>query len=113
MRKHCSQVVIENFFEPCALYLLLQKPSYGYELMQQLSEKCTCSVNVANLYRGLARLEKNKKVKKYKTKSDKGPGKVMYEITDDGKILLSQWISELELSNKMVEKLIRNYKTTI
>ncbi len=110
MRQHCSHVVIENFFEPCVLFLLLQKKSYGYELMKELSEKCTCSVNVANLYRGLARLEKSKKVKKYKSKSEKGPAKVIYEITEEGKLLLAVWINELDESSKIINKLISSYR---
>ena len=112
MRKHCSHVVVENFFEPCALFLLSQKKSYGYELMKELSEKCTCSVNVANLYRGLARLEKSKMVIKKKVKGEKGPSKIVYEITDGGKILLSEWIIALEKQNKAISKLINNYKKT-
>ncbi|MFO0703704.1 MAG: PadR family transcriptional regulator [Patescibacteria group bacterium] len=109
MRKFCSHVVVENFFEPCVLFLLMQKPSYGYELMKELTEKCTCSVNVANLYRGLARLENSKKVKKKKIKGDVGPAKVVYEITDDGKKLLAEWIEELEENNNTINKLIQNY----
>ena len=36
MRTNCSQVVVENFFEPGILYLLLKKSSYGYEIKKAL-----------------------------------------------------------------------------
>jgi len=110
MRKYCSHVVVENFFEPCVLFLLSQKKSYGYELMQELSSKCTCRVNVANLYRGLARLEKSTMVIKKKVKGERGPSKIVYEITNQGKNLLSEWILELEEQNRAISKLINNYK---
>ncbi len=64
MRKFCPQVVVENFFEPCVLFLLMKKPSYGYELNKMLKESCDCQVNIGNLYRGLNRLVKDKYITK-------------------------------------------------
>jgi PadR family transcriptional regulator PadR len=113
MRKNCSKVIIENFFEPCVLFLLSQKESYGYEIFTALQKKCSCSVNIGNLYRGLARLQKNGYISKEKTVGTLGPDKLVYRITSEGKALLSQWISELEVQNKIIKKLITNYKKQI
>jgi DNA-binding PadR family transcriptional regulator len=110
MRAHCSHVVLENFFEPCILFLLSDKASYGYELTKNLKGKCGCSVNVGNLYRGLGRLVKSGDVKKRSVKSDIGPNRVMYEITPKGKLLLADWIVGLKEQNKLISKLITNYK---
>ena len=66
MRTNCSQVVVENFFEPGILYLLLKKPSYGYEIQKSLKINCICEVNTGNLYRCLARMLK----KGYITEAD-------------------------------------------
>ncbi len=110
MRKNCSQVILENFFEPCILFLLLDKASYGYELTKNLKEHCGCSVNIGNLYRGLGRLVTSKDIEKKSVKSDKGPNRVMYEITPKGKVLLKDWIAGLEEQNKTISKLIKNYK---
>jgi PadR family transcriptional regulator PadR len=110
MRTNCSHVVLENFFEPCILFLLSEKSSYGYELTKNLKERCGCSVNVGNLYRGLGRLVKSKDIEKKNVKSELGPNRVMYEITPKGKVLLKDWIVGLEEQNKTISKLIKNYK---
>jgi PadR family transcriptional regulator, regulatory protein PadR len=110
MRQNCSKVVVENFFEPCILFLLLQKPSYGYELKTNLDCNCSCSVNIGNLYRCLSRLQKDGHIVKKKMESKIGPDKLMYEITDSGKKLLAEWIAELELHKNKISQLIINYK---
>ena len=110
MRKNCSKVVVENFFEPCILYLLMEKPSYGYELNQKLLDSCKCNVNIGNLYRCLSKLTKDGFVLKKKAKSAIGPDRVEYSITDAGLKLLKEWINELEEEMKTVNKLIINYK---
>ena len=110
MRKHCSKVIVENFFEPCVLYLLMLKPSYGYELNQKLLENCGCNVNIGNLYRSLSRLTKEGYITKKKVKSDLGPNRVQYSITDKGHTLLKEWIEELETQTQTINTLITNYK---
>ncbi len=110
MRTNCSQVIVENFFEPCILFLLMEKSSYGYELSKNLKERCGCQVNVGNLYRGLGRLVKSKDIEKKNVKSELGPNRVVYSITAKGKILLKEWIKGLDVQNKAISKLIKNYK---
>ncbi len=113
MRKYCSKVIIENFFEPCILFLLMQKPSYGYELNQNLLENCNCNVNIANLYRCLSKLTKQEYISKEKMKSEKGPNKILYSITNKGRELLKEWIEELEVQTNTINKLITNYKKIV
>lgn len=113
MRANCSRVIVENFFEPCTLYLLLQKPSYGYELLKNLKEHCSCDVNIGNLYRSLARMQKQGYIKRESHKSTIGPKRYAYTITAQGKIYLSSWIDELEKQQKAMRNLITNYKKVI
>lgn len=110
MRKYCSQAVLENFFEPCLLYLLLKKSSYGYELSKNLRDNCECQVNIGNLYRGLNRLVKGGHITKTRVKSEIGPVKVVYTITDSGKEYLAGWIESLKRQNQTIGKLITNYQ---
>lgn len=110
MRQYCSQVILENFFEPCVLFLLMQKESYGYELAQELNSRCSCSVNMGNLYRGLGRLQRQGHVKKRRVPSDKGPDKIMYNITPSGEKLLKEWINGLDHQMQALNLLITNYK---
>ena len=113
MRKHCSRVIIENFFEPCILYLLLKGPAYGYDLNKQLLESCQCDVNIGNLYRGLSRLTHDGFITKQRVLGTKGPDRVEYAITEEGKEYLHGWISELECQKDIINSLITNYKKSI
>lgn len=113
MRTNCSQVVIENFFEPGILYLLLKKPSYGYEIQKALKKNCICEVNIGNLYRCLSRMQKQGYVTRENTKSTVGPNRYSYTITKEGKTYLSLWIESLKKQKKVISSLINNYKKTI
>jgi len=111
MRNNCSQVVVENFFEPGILYLLLKKPSYGYGIQKELKESCICEVNIGNLYRCLARMQKQGYITKESSTSDIGPKRVSYTITKMGKVYLKSWMEALEKQKKVISSLITNYKT--
>jgi len=113
MRNNCSQVIIENFFEPGILYLLLKKPSYGYEIQKSLKRNCICDVSVGNLYRCLSRMQKQGYIKKEETKSKIGPKRVSYTITQEGKIYLANWIESLKKQKKVISSLINNYQKII
>lgn len=113
MRNNCSQVVVENFFEPGVLYLLLKKSSYGYEIQKSLKESCICEVNIGNLYRCLSRLQKKGYLSRKAGKSAIGPKRYSYTITDKGKIYLSNWIAALKKQNKVISLLIKNYQKIV
>lgn len=113
MRKYCSQVVLENFFEPCILFLLIKKPSYGYDIQKQLKERCTCEVNTGNLYRCLFRMQKHGYLTRESVKGTIGPNRYSYIITKEGKIYLASWIEALKKQNKVISSLIKNYQKII
>ena len=113
MRTNCSQVVVENFFEPGILYLLLKKPSYGYEIKKALKEDCICEVNVGNLYRCLSRMQKQGYITREAVKSEIGPKRYSYTITEEGKVYLDSWIEALKKQKKVISSLINNYQKII
>lgn len=113
MRHNCLQVVIENIFEPGILYLLMKKPSYGYEIQKALKEQCICEVNIGNLYRCLSRMQKQGYITKESTKSEIGPKRMSYTITKTGKIYLKTWIEALTKQKKVISSLITNYNSTV
>jgi PadR family transcriptional regulator PadR len=110
MRKVCGKVVVENFFEPCVLTLLMSGPSYGYELKSRLNDQCSCQVDIGNLYRSLNRMQKDGYVTKRKVAGEAGPDRQIYSITARGKGLLAGWMEELDETVKMINKLVNNYK---
>ena len=113
MRTNCSQVVVENFFEPGILYLLLKKSSYGYEIQKALKEDCICEVNIGNLYRCLSRMQKQGFVTRESIKGTIGPKRYSYTITKEGKTYLSSWIESLKKQKKVISSLINNYKKIV
>jgi len=113
MRNNCSQVVVENFFEPGVLYLLMKKPSYGYEIQKDLKKNCICEVNIGNLYRCLSRLKKQGYIDRMAMESKIGPKKYSYTITKEGKIYLSNWIKSLKKQKDVISLLIKNYQKIV
>ena len=113
MRKNCSQVIVENFFEPGVLYLLLKKPSYGYEIQKALKDDCICEVNVGNLYRCLSRMQKQGYVTREGVKSTVGPTRYSYTITPEGKQYLAQWVVALRKQKTIISSFITNYQKII
>ena len=113
MRTNCSQVVVENFFEPGILYLLLKKPSYGYEIQKSLKANSICEVNTGNLYRCLARMLKQRYITRKAVRSDIGPNRYSYTITNEGRIYLAAWMEALKKQKKVISSLITNYQKII
>ncbi|MBP6994326.1 PadR family transcriptional regulator [Candidatus Woesebacteria bacterium] len=113
MRTNCSLSILENFFEPCVLALLLQNPSYGYELQKNLNKECMCSVNMGNLYRCLARMTKQKYVIRKEKQGVAGPTQYVYTITAKGKKYLASWIQALAEQEKSIQKLITYYHSIV
>lgn len=113
MRNNCSHTVLENFFEPCSLYLLMKGPSYGYDIQKQLKENRTCDVSIGNLYRCLARLQKQGYITRKGTKSEIGPKRYSYTITKKGKVYLASWMEALKNQKEVINSLIKNYQKII
>lgn len=113
MRIGCPQVIIENYFEPCILFAIMKKPSYGYDIQKELKEKCVCKVNTGNLYRCLNRFEKVGYVTRKITESTKGPTRKLYEITKEGKMYLHTWMESLENQQAIVNLLLIQYKKSL
>jgi len=113
MRTNCSHVVLENFFEPGILYLLMKKPSYGYEIQKALKAHCICEVNIGNLYRCLSRMQKQGYIMRESMKGTIGPKRNSYTITKEGKTYLATWIESLRKQKKVISSLINNYQKIV
>jgi PadR family transcriptional regulator PadR len=109
----CGKVVIQNFFEPCVLFLLSRGPAHGYLLLKELQARCRCETNVGGLYRGLERLRIAGYVEKRKEKGEKGPDKAVYQLTDSGRTYLASWIAELDTTRETIDTLITNYRMSL
>jgi PadR family transcriptional regulator PadR len=101
---------VERFAEPAVLLLLRERPVHGYELLEQLPELTGERVDMGNLYRFLRVLERDEIVSSEWDDEAPGPSKRIYELTDEGRALLDQWASALELSQTRLASFLRRYE---
>lgn len=106
MRKNCPRIIIENYYEPCILYLLSQGPSYGYKIQQHIEMQLSCNANISNIYRCLTRLNTENFVTKTREPGESGPERVVYRITPEGEYLLKEWVRDLQKQKKILNTLI-------
>lgn len=108
----CPSGKMTRFVEPCLLFFLSQKPSYGYELMERLNNFGfqKAKPDPAMVYRTLRYLEKEECVlSKWDTKGT-GPAKRNYEITQKGLALLHAWAQGIAIRKQVLEKFLNQYK---
>lgn len=101
---------IERFVEPCILLLLVQNPSHGYSLIEDLEKHCGGKVDIGNLYRTLRRMEVDGWVKSDWDKNESGQDKRIYKITKEGVDFLKMAVSSLSQTDKTIRSLLERYK---
>jgi PadR family transcriptional regulator, regulatory protein PadR len=102
---------VERFNEPMLLLLLRERPTHGYELLEQLEglgggER----VDVGNLYRVLRSLEEDGLVSSEWNADLPGPAKRTYRITDEGARLLDEWAGALEGARARIDVFLDRYR---
>lgn len=100
-----------RFMEPCILLLLTAERSHGYELMEKLGHFGFdgTSSDMATLYRTLRQLEEDSMVASAWEEGSQGPPKRVYELTEDGRTLLREWIAVVRDNRDRLTKLIDAY----
>jgi PadR family transcriptional regulator, regulatory protein PadR len=101
-----------RFVEPCLLFLLSQKSSYGYELMEKLDEFGfqEGKPDSAMTYRTLRSLEKGGCVVSQWDTKGAGPAKRNYKLTAQGLSLLHEWAEGIEFRKQVLGKFLKLYK---
>lgn len=105
-----SSDVIRGYNDTIILFLLMEQPSYGYEVsrqIKQLSEE-KYVIKETTLYSAFTRMEKNGYVKSY-IKEAEGTGKkrTYYQITEAGKTYYKEKCDEWVLTKEVIEHFIR------
>jgi len=99
------------FLEPAILILLNEKPSYGYKILEDLTDFEMGNVNASLVYRLLARMERFEWIQSTLEASEKtGPARRIYQLTDEGKDILKHWIEKLENQREKINKMIERAK---
>lgn len=104
-----SSDVIRGYNDTMILYILMDEPSYGYEIAKRIraltEEKYI--IKETTLYSAFTRMEKNGYVVSYSQNADNGKKRTYYKITDAGKAYYQDKCAEWQLTKEVVEHFIR------
>lgn len=105
-----SSDVIRGYNDTMILFLLLDKPSYGYEISKQIrnlsDEKYI--IKETTLYSAFTRMEKNGYVESFSSDENGGKRRTYYRITDNGRKYYTEKCDEWHLTKEVIEKFIRD-----
>jgi len=101
----------DRFMQPSILMGLYAKPSYGYELIQNIQRFGFVEglAPPGMIYRHLRQMEEAGLVSSQWETVGVGPAKRIYQLTDDGKQMLGIWIEYIEQQVRNLNELIRQY----
>lgn len=104
-----SSDVIRGYNDTIILYLLLEEPSYGYEISKQiksLSEE-KYVIKETTLYSAFTRMEKNGYIESFNDEDlSNGKRRTYYRITEAGKLYYREKCAEWKLTKEVVERFI-------
>ena len=108
-----SPDAIRGYVDLMLLSLLRQKPSYAYELAQQISTVAGNEYNMkqTTLYSAVKRLEATTLVTSYAGVSSSGKPRTYYQITDSGMAHLELKIAEWNLTKSVVDRFIEGARS--
>lgn len=104
-----SSDVIRGYNDTMILYLLLEKPSYGYEISKQIKQLSQGKyvIKETTLYSAFTRMEKNGYVVSFSS-DEEGSEKrrTYYRITESGRQYYMSKREEWQLTKEVVEHFI-------
>ena len=102
----------ERYIQPSILLALKTKPSYGYELIQVISQFGFIEGQVppGMVYRHLRELEENGLVVSEWETEGAGPAKRVYQLTAEGLQVLQFWIGYMKNQAERLLKFIELYQ---
>ena len=102
---------VERFTEPALLLLLRERPTHGYELLEQLRALVGGDrIDMGNLYRALRALEADGVVTSRWDDRAAGPARRTYELTADGRELLHEWAAALTRAQTQISRFLDRYR---
>lgn len=102
----------DRYMQPSILMGLYLKPSYGYELIQNIQQFGFVEGHAppGMIYRHLRQMEEEGLVSSEWETEGAGPAKRIYKLTQDGKEMLAVWIDYMERQVQNLNELIRQYR---
>ncbi|MEH0937268.1 PadR family transcriptional regulator [Micromonospora psammae] len=100
--------LLKGVLSPLLLWLLAERESYGYELVQRLRQIGLTGIADGTVYPALARLEREGRVSTRLVASRSGPARKYYRPTDDGYAALTEstgnWLSLTEVVSPVLAR---------
>lgn len=94
----------KGVLELCVLVLISKEDQYGYELVQNISQRI--DIAEGTIYPLLRRLTKEGYFTTYLAESSEGPSRKYYSITEKGKQYMEQLVEEWKSFSKSVNEFI-------
>lgn len=104
-----SSDIIRGYNDIIILYLLLDKPSYGYEISKQIKSMSDEKyiIKETTLYSAFTRMENNGYISSYSQISQNEKRRTYYKITEEGRQYYKEKCEEWELTKEVIEKFIQ------
>lgn len=102
---------MEKLTLPAVLVLLSKKQAHGYEIIQELNhlDYINGELEAATVYRTLRRMERDGLISSSWQHGEFGPARRQYQLTDEGRKSLDDWVIVLKTRVKQIEALISHY----
>ena len=103
-----SSDVIRGYNDTIILYLLLDKPSYGYEISRMIRALSDDKyiIKETTLYSAFTRMEKNGYITSFSQNAENGKRRTYYSITDEGRAYYREKCAEWNLTKEVIEHFI-------
>ena len=103
-----SSDVIRGYNDTMILCLLLDAPSYGYEISKQIRDfsQDKYIIKETTLYSAFNRMEKNGYVTSFSENAENGKRRTYYQITDAGRHYYEEKCEEWQLTKDVIEHFI-------
>ncbi len=107
-----SSDVIRGYNDTIILYILLDEPSYGYEISKKIRALSADKyiIKKSTLYSAFTRMEKIGYVESYSQNAENGKRRTYYRITGLGRQYYTEKCAEWNLTKEVIEKFIRGEK---
>ncbi len=101
---------IRGYTDIMILYLLLDAPSYGYEISRRIREqsKEKYVMKETTLYSSFTRMEQNGFIESFYGTETAGKRRTYYRITPVGRAYYSEKLQEWQLTKEVVDQFIRS-----
>lgn len=104
-----SSDVIRGYNDTFILYLLLDGPSYGYEISKRIRDisEGKYLIKETTLYSAFTRLEKNGYIESFYQNAENGKRRTYYQLTESGMQYYRDKQEEWNLTKDVVERFMK------